>query len=259
MNNQFNINRLILLFKRFFNENAQKELTFWGISTIVMMLLHEQNASVIMFLIISGFIFAARQFKMFAYTPSGMHFLMIPATHFEKLTVSIILSTVYFFFAFIISYIVGTFLGTHLMNFILDRNEVVQFGLLNFTNSYDALPGIVKNYANDTIFRTFGIFAIIQSIFLFGSVYFKRNAVGRTILSMILLSTLLIIIELIMLKTLYGSTSISNNNLVFMNMNFDLTESLVVQTISKILEIGTYLTVPFFWVVSYFRLTEKQV
>src|ERR1035437_198639 len=110
MNTTLDINRLGLLLKRYFIENKQRELTFWGISTVVFMIMH-RTGSVEMFMYIAGFIFAARTFKIFNYTPSGMHYLLIPATHAEKLIINIILSTLYFFIMFVITYIIGTTIG----------------------------------------------------------------------------------------------------------------------------------------------------
>jgi len=55
MNTTLNINRIGLLLKRFFIENKQRELTFWGITIIIFMLMH-QTESVAMFLYVTGFI-----------------------------------------------------------------------------------------------------------------------------------------------------------------------------------------------------------
>ena len=81
MNTTFSFNRLGLLIKRYFVENKQRELSFWGIVIVVFMIMHESTA-IEMFFYISGFIFAARMFKIFSYTPGGMHYLLIPATAF---------------------------------------------------------------------------------------------------------------------------------------------------------------------------------
>ena len=103
MNKTLNINRLGLLLKRYFIENKQRELTFWGIATVVFMIMHQSQA-VTMFLFIAGFIFASRTFKIFGFTPGGMHYLLIPATHLEKLVTNILLSTVYYFGMFLLTY-----------------------------------------------------------------------------------------------------------------------------------------------------------
>ena len=101
MNTTFNFNRLGLLLKRYITENIQREITFWGIAILVFALVRNDE-TVRFFLYITGFIFAANQFKIFAYTPGGMHYLLIPATHTEKLTASLLLSTVYDFIMFLV-------------------------------------------------------------------------------------------------------------------------------------------------------------
>ncbi|MFT3753509.1 MAG: hypothetical protein QM800_11765 [Paludibacter sp.] len=134
MNTTLNINRLGLLLKRYFTENKQRELTFWGITTVVFTLMHlagsqEKAISVQMFLYISGFIFAARSFKFFNFTPGGMHYLLIPATHLEKLTTAILLSIFYYFAMILLTYTAGTILGTTFGNIFFDMNNPIQFAL----------------------------------------------------------------------------------------------------------------------------------
>ena len=58
MNTTLDINRLGLLLRRFFIENKQRELIFWGITVVVFTLMHlagpqEKSISVEMFLYIS--------------------------------------------------------------------------------------------------------------------------------------------------------------------------------------------------------------
>ncbi len=64
MNTTFNFNRLGLLLKRYFIENKTAEMTYWGILTLVFTLVHNAETAK-MLLYVMGFIFAAKQFKMF--------------------------------------------------------------------------------------------------------------------------------------------------------------------------------------------------
>jgi hypothetical protein len=252
MDNTLNINHLILLFKRYFIENKQRELTFWGISTVVFMLMH-QSYSVEMYMYISGFIFASQMFKSFNYTPGGMHYLLVPATHIEKLIINILLSTFYFFIMILITYLIGTTIGTVLGNLIFGTNSPISFDIF-YADS------ISKTY-NDIAIHHIGFidiffsFALVQSVFLLGSIYFKGNAVGKTILSIIALAIVIGIIESVLLKLTLGSFSLSKNsfNLTIYDgeslfSGFDIT--------SKIIK---YMLIPFFWIVAYFRLTEKEI
>lgn len=259
MNTTFNINRLGLLLKRYFTENKQRELTFWGITTVVFTLMHlagskDKAISVEMFLYISGFIFAARTFKIFNFTPSGMHYLLIPATHLEKLTTSIILSTFYYFAMIIITYIIGTALGTTIGNFFFNLNNPIQFALFQSNPDFMVNGHSIYN-SGPSLLNTFISFAGIQAIFMLGSIYFKGNAVGKTMLTFIALTIVLGLIELFLLKVTFGTYHLDGQML-----NLSITPDHNMFTGFEIAgNIFKYALIPFFWVVTYFRLTEKEV
>ena len=246
MNTTLDINRLGLLLKRYFIENKQRELTFWGITTVVFMIIH-QTGSVEMFMYIAGFIFAARTFKIFNYTPSGMHYLLIPATHAEKLIINIILSTFYFFTIFLFTYMIGTTIGIYLGNFIFSMNSPVDFALFQTSSN--------PMHLNFGLWNTFTAFAIIQSVFMLGSIYFKGNAIGKTFLAIIGISITLVIIELFLLRVTFGTSHLNGqmNNINIAYNAGDLFGSQIKISVFK------YALIPFFWLVTYFRLTEKQV
>ena len=255
MNTILNINRLGLLLRRFFIENKQRELIFWGITVVVFTLMHlagpqEKSISVEMFLYISGFIFAARTFKILNYTPGGMHYLLIPATHFEKLTTAILLSTFYYFAMIVITYTIGTTLGTTIGNFFFASNNPIVFPL------FHSIPDLYNNsHAPMSLLNKFVFFAGIQSTFMLGSIYFKGNAVGKTFLAITAISIIFGIIELLLLKITFGSYPMDGQ---MMNISID-SEQGFLSALSTGSKIFGYALIPFFWVVSYFRLKEKQV
>lgn len=252
MNTTLNINRIGLLLKRFFIENKQRELTFWGITIIIFMLMH-QTESVAMFLYVTGFIFAARMFKAFSYTPSGMHYLLIPATHTEKLVTSILLSTIYYFAMILVTYIIGNIAGTYLGNLIFGTDNQVHLALFNLGNPANGFnPGETNS---NGLWNIFISFAIIQALFLLGSLYFKRNVIGKTIMAIIGISIVLGLIEVVLLKVTFGTYHFDNQ---MFNMTIPAGKNLFhgFETAGQILK---YAAVPFLWIVSYFRLTEKEV
>ena len=251
MNTTFSFNRLGLLIKRYFVENKQHELSFWGIVIVVFMFMHE-TTPIQFFFYVSGFIFAARMFKIFSYTPGGMHYLLIPATHLEKLVTAILLSTVYFFIMLLVSYSIGNTLGTELGNLILSREKPIDldmfqlvshsYGWGNHNFHYAGLPAVFFN------------FALIQSVFLLGSVYFKRNAIGRTFMTFIFITIVIGLLEVLILRVTFGTFSLTGQN-----MNLTISGDNLFPGFEQAGKIVKYLMIPFFWVVAYFRLTEKQV
>jgi len=251
MNTTFSFNRLGLLIKRYFVENKQRELSFWGIVIVVFMIMHESTA-IEVFFYVSGFIFAARMFKIFSYTPGGMHYLLIPATHFEKLITAILLSTVYFFIMLLISYSIGNALGTTLGNLIFNMQNPVSLDLFQ-------MESITKVWGNQVVTHNglvsiFLNFALIQSVFLLGSVYFKKNAIGRTFLTFIFITIVIGLIEVLILRVTFGTFSLTGQN-----MNLTISGDNLFPGFEQAGKIVKYLMIPFFWVVAYFRLTEKQV
>jgi hypothetical protein len=91
---------------------------------------------------------------------------------------------------------------------------------------------------------------------MLGSVYFKRGALGRTWLALFALTIILGIIEVFILKGLFGGmSSIRNmNSISIMSGN-----STTITMIENGFKIFSYLLIPYLWLVTYFRLTEKQV
>ncbi|HLP05142.1 MAG TPA: hypothetical protein VK152_06910 [Paludibacter sp.] len=253
------INRLGLLLKRYFIENKQRELTFWGIVTVVFALMHlggttGASISVQMFLFVSGFVFAARSFKFFNFTPGGMHYLMIPATHLEKVVTAILLNTFYYFGMILISYTIGTIVGTGIGNMLFGTSNPVQFELFRAVHENYYHGFLVKNTATG-LFDTFITFASIQSVFMLGSVYFKGNAIGKTFLTLFGLGFVLTLIELSLLKITFGTFHFDSHMAgVSLADSSDFFNWIEITG-----EIFKYGLIPFFWVVTYFRLTEKQI
>jgi len=251
MHTTFNFNRLVLLLKRFFIENKTIELTYWGIMILVFTVIHNAE-TVKTILYIMGFIFAAKQYKLFAYTPGGMHYLLIPATHLEKLVCNILLTTVYFFTMFVITYSIGNIVGTNLFNLLNGMSNPVSWNFFN--SSYAQLMGgntsLIGNNIDlpgGNVFLNMMVkFLIVQSIFMLGSVYFKHNAIGKTMLTLISFVIIIGMIELFFLKDLFSGVSLGPNTHLLDNFGYGF-------------NIFTYLLIPFLWIVTYFRLTEKQV
>lgn len=253
MNATFSFKRVGLLLKRFFIENINREIMFWCILTALFTLLH-QGDFVKLILYITGFVFAARQFKVFLYRPGSMHYLLIPATHVEKLTASILLNTVYFFCMTILTYAIGNLLGTNLFNSILGTSNPVSWDLF-YTRAIQTTEYNNLTYTNN-FWGILGFFTICQAVCMLGSLYFKRNALGKTLVSIMLLGIVLAIIESILFKLLFSSLFQTNN---MVSINIILSESTLPSEIELAIKIGTFLLIPFLWLVSYFRLAEKQV
>jgi uncharacterized membrane protein len=98
-----------------------------------------------------------------------------------------------------------------------------------------------------SIFRSF---LILQPVFLFGSIYFKKNQAFKTFAAIMLLYLLLGILGQIEVKLILGDDG------PVVGKDLELWG----KTVAHTAKIYFYFLQPlFFCVVSYFRLTEKQV
>jgi hypothetical protein len=236
MNTTFNINRLGLLLKRYFTENKQRELMYWGIITSIFIVIRDQPFMPITTIwYITGIVFSSQIFKTFYYTPGGMHYLLIPATHLEKLVSSLIINILYFGIMFLACYSVGNIVGTYLINTLGGYNYPLSWIFLDYVLEDGLLP-----------------FVLSLSIYTLGSVFFKQNALIKTSLAIIIFWIVLLIIELILLKYFSGN----------INLNFQIVNHSLLGSYGRITNIYLALKIiliPFFWLVTYFRLTEKEV
>ena len=259
MNTTLNINRIGLLLKRYFIENKQLELYFWIITTVVFMLFYNTSTVGMLLLVIGGLIFASNTFKAFSITPNGIHYLLIPATHAEKLIVSIILSTIYFFAMFLITYVIGTTLGTVIYNFILSVDNPINFSLFHDNSNQMTLIRNM-NYSGDfKLLKTFISFAGTQSVFMLGSIIFKRSAAFKTILCLFGFFIVLFFIEAMLLKITLGTYSLNRNMTILSFQAENMFSGYYAIAKYIVVNIIPCLLIPFFWIVTYFRLTGKQV
>ena len=184
-----------------------------------------------------------------------MHYLLIPATHLEKLVSTVLLTTVYYFTMIMITYSIGNIVGTSLFNLLIGGSEPITWEFFNsanahsFGNSFDNLQG-------NAFIEMIITFLTIQSLFLLGSIYFKRNAISRTMLSVFTFFIVIGIIETFFFKGFFGEMSMMKDMNSF---KFIAEGSTTLTIIGNGFKIFSYLLIPFFWTVTYFRLTEKQV
>jgi len=99
-------------------------------------------------------------------------------------------------------------------------------------------------------------FLLIQSTFLLGSAYFKRGSIGKTYLTIFAFFLVIGIIELFFLKGFFSDISDMRKMNTFNFVNDSTGTFTIIKNGCKIF---TILLIPYFWTVTYFRLTEKQV
>jgi len=253
--NIFNFNRLGLLFKRFFAERFRTELIYWGIMAIIFMFIRNLLPLMAMLIIIGGLFYASRFFKEIHTPGSGVAYFMIPATQLEKLIVGIVMTSFYYFAMMIITYAIGNLLGTFCNNILASMNKMI-IGINIFHESTLQWKLFNEGFGNG-IFPNFFNFLLIafltgQSVYLLGSIYFSRIQFLATFFSLQIIQFLLSIVLIITIKLVLGTFNfnISSDDLNLYNFG---------KIIGSIIKIVIWFIPPFFWLVSYFRLTEKEI
>ena len=252
--NLFNFKRVGLLFQRYFIERFRTELVYWGIMAIVFMFLRNNTSAMCGLIIVAGVFYAARFLKEIHHSANGIAYFMVPATQLEKLTVAIVMTSFYYFVMMVIVYVIGNLSGTFLGNMLasidflpngLFHHSSLQWTLFEKVDS--KLPVEIYGVKNQFIVSFFATFLLFQSLFLLGGIYFKNKQVAKTFFSILIIQLLLAILVIVELKLILG------DNFFNVGTNLNINPSPIISNTLRILFLL------FFWVVSYFRLTEKQV
>jgi hypothetical protein len=254
--NVFDLRRIGLLFQRYFIERSRSELIYWGIMAIVMMFFRNNIPAMFGLISVAGIFYAARYFKEIHHSGNGVAYFMIPATQLEKLTVAIVITSFYYLTMMIIAYIVGNLAGTFLNNIFASIDffptALFHHSSLQWVLFKEVMPKFPDGMGVENMLWAmwfFITFLVYQSVYLFGGIYFRKNSAFKTFLVLILFFVLLAFLISIEIKLILDVTNLTETDIE------GFSKSIFVDAA----KIFYCLLPPFFWVVSYFRLTEKQV
>jgi len=217
-------------------------------------------------LFLVGCLYASTIFSELGDKSRAIQYLSIPASHLEKLLCGILFGVILFFIAFTIVFYIVDIPMVSLANRVISSEKqhwpnnylpIGSVGVLNFWDNGWA-PIMDRKYH----LFLFAYFAI-QSAFLLGSVYFARWSFIKTVVTLLLFWVLFI---------LYAQKGIAEHlpggwhghDLVrWSNNSEDPRSQRIValpDTIEKIFVVLMQFSVPpIFWIITYFRLKEKEV
>ena len=242
MNQYFNLNRIINLCKRQILFNRQMLSVGFGTITAFMLIitilcayfntkclsqLINWNLTIIF---VSGFLFTSIIFNELRNKSKAIFYLTLPVSNVERLFVAWFLTSPVLVIV---------------LSFILYFINVL--GIIISTGSFIT----VQPFFSLEYFHTLLNYLLIQPIFLLGSVMFKKNNFLKTVLSIILIFMFLIMYAMINARFILGAIG---TNII--HINFDQ------NSFSGINSLYTYswiLLSPFFFIVSYFKLKEKEL
>ena len=229
--------RIGLLFKRYFSENWKKDVIVAAIIFAVEMLTSlEQEVSTISWAVLLVFfiLYSGRIFGMLGKPQRAINYLMLPASRGEKLAVNIILSHFYYPILLIAASCLGIWASSFLCYFIYDE----------FTfKSIDFLGNSI--FWGVEIWYLCLFLLLNNAVMMFGSVYFRKAAVIKTLLCEFAFFTLYaIVMAIIVFKMwLHEAVYVTADKITYGNV---------------ILSVFILCVIAFFWVLSYLRLKETE-
>lgn len=254
MKTKFSPSRVAMLLQRYFFENWSREFLFWGIIIFLFTAL-DHRIFVISVLFISGLISIIRLQKDQLNDSNGMHYLLLPASNSERITSMILLNTIYHFGMILLSYIIGNLLVVFLYHMIVKIQVPVNWDLFR-TTTISMESGVKIVSVQNVFWKLFGFFALFQSAFMLGTLYFKKYAWIKTLLWALAIFFFLFLIQLILFKSVWDIKYLKNAVLPSILM---LSDGKAPEFGNIIINYGSYLLLPFLWFASYYRLSEKQI
>lgn len=188
-----NIHNLVNLTRRYFMESGRKDITtFLTVVLIIAIIdfiqpLGVNDTFMILVLNIMGIIYAGRVFGIFQPISKTIHYLTIPASSGEKTLINACLVYLYYNALLVAALFLGSVLGELLRKLIISSYEFRLYFPLTWNELFTLLT--------------------FESIFMFGSIYFRTHPVVKTLLWMLAVSMGLFLVDSSIMN-FYSSKSI---------------------------------------------------
>jgi hypothetical protein len=267
MNQFFSFNRFSLLVAKHWADNKKRYLLSviafaglliaWFVFTMLIDSRIIMSKSLQMITFFVGSFYASQYFRDLGSRAKGINFLLVPASAFEKILCSLLYTVILFFIVFTaVFYLVDILMVTITKSFLDTPVPDKEKGLVNIFE-VARLPLDNKSTLNILL-----IFFSIQSIFLLGSVYFEKYSFIKTIISGFVVFFIFFCI-MYFLYDMMPKGGYVNHFLTSYRFHkpgkVDYQVSIPRWPGQLVYYMVMYGTAPFLWLVTYFRLKEKQV
>ena len=197
-----------------------------------------QKASYFLPLFALGSFYASQYFSHFSSTAKGINYLMVPASHFEKLLCGVLYSVPLFLIIFTACfYLVDVPASQMIRDRVRIPGDYHQYGTANVLEVH------MFDFAETGKVYLIAFYLSVQSIFLFGSVVFKRYSFLKTGISGMVVGFLGFIIFYVA-----NQTAFDNDTIILFPL-----------WVRELIGILTWVTPVIFYTLTYFRLKAKQV
>lgn len=277
MNDVFDLKRWSLYTSKYWSEHKKKFLLSLGAIGGLLVLWYSfvifiagdspigfniQSLTYYAGLFITGCLFGSTLFSGLGNSTKAVHFLLIPASTFEKMLTALLFGVLLFFIAYtLVYYMVDVTMVT--MSNSMEETLALQHHVkakpaADIANVFVSLKSEGDNYYVYFVMAYFGI----QSLFLLGSIYFVKNGFIKTVVCVLVVFLLLMFFvhKLMHLFVPEGEFfepfSIYR---IFNKTQGDVAVLLPGWLNSLLLFLVKYTLAPVCWLAAYYRLKEKEV
>jgi hypothetical protein len=193
-------------------------------------------------LMAGGLIFSSLAFKETHEPGNDLRYLTLPCSRLEKTLAKFILTTL------------GYLVLSAIVTFIISL-AAMPFALLLFGQTHG-----VFNPFTDSVLDTMGVYLIVQAVFVFGSIYFKKAAFAKTILSLMALALTLALFAGLVFTLTHIDLIVRGafTDWRYLGGPFDARTFLDFWKYAPGI-VFKVLVAPFFWVLTFIRLGEQEV
>ena len=228
------------------DESIQALTFYWGIAVV-------------------GCLYASTIFAEFGSQAQGIAWLSVPASALEKLLCGLLFSAVLCFLVFTAAFYLADIPMVGICNRMIERQHRTWFG--GYPMGANAVWRFWKGLPGDEMDEHFHVaflmYFMLQGAFALGSVYFKRLAFLKTLVAVMVFILVFTVLEKVMLE---NSLPQGWHRMTMLEDWIRDADSLRIKEV-KVSPwvtgpIGTLLLLgvaPAFWVVTYFRIKEKEV
>jgi hypothetical protein len=266
MSTSFSLSRLGKLITKQFFENTKfysySLLALLGLLSLVFAFYvktsgpnYREEGTYIIFLFglfITGSVFASMSFDMLGSKDKGIYWLSIPATHLEKLICTIFYTTIVFTAAYCLCFFVVKWLAVMFIQGLMHDSPLI---------TYTKMGGFDKGFGEVIPYFICAYFAV-QAFYLLGSVYFSRYTFVITTVA-----GALVCFAFAYYITRIQNGMFSNNDWELVSVKQfkgDLKDGYLLYSVSPLISntikfIVLFAWAPLFWIVTWFRLKEKEI
>lgn len=282
MNQIFSFNRWLLLIGKHWSENRKKYtlglmaltgiMIVWFIFNIIMEPYDAMDESIqygtyFVGLFIVGCLYGSTLFSELSSKPKGINYLSVPASHFEKTLSTLLYGVVIFFLCYTAIFYVADFIMVKIANavsyayWVKHHTEGQAFSPRKIVNVFWGNERAGRVDINIFFLFLLAYFAV-QSAFILGSVYFVKFSFIKTALALIVAFLFIIVFTNKALGSFAPDGGFSNGfstYRLYSDGDMDKIIRLPEWINSIVLFLLKYAFAPIFWVVTYFRLKEKEI